>query len=344
MAYYKEKKRNTPIATLIKNYVNKKSGKVADSRGEIQTRFDYLDWKDQKKIISAFLESGKTDRQWAYSKMLNYWDKSFEPKVKELWEQLHEDKCSWVVIRHFPLKYLSQNIDKFTEDRDYYFICLRLAEDKSFVIDKDRLSLTDYLAVLHHTGRSITDEEAKDIPYRIVYRLCVEGFPGYGELDRFADTSRGTIISPINFQEVSLANYYLKKLNCTHVVWQFEEWNTEVQKAIFDSSEFRAISNADLDDYDYRLGRIRIARKYAYLALDDKYKKPSDSDIEEVLQPKEWFVETPKAKKEPKIPETRKPEPVDPAVLKEMIANNPALEKLVGDFALDINADSDLPF
>jgi len=136
----------------------------------------------------------------------------------------------------------------------------------------------------------------------------------------------------------------LKKLNCTHVVWQFEEWNTEVQKAIFDSSEFRAISNADLDDYDYRLGRIRIARKYAYLALDDKYKKPSDSDIEEVLQPKEWFVETPKAKKEPKIPEPRKPEPVDPAVLKEMIANNPALEKLVGDFALDINADSDLPF
>ena len=87
MAYYKEKKRNTPIATLIKNYINKKSGKVADSRGEIQTRFDYLDWKDQKKIISAFLESGKTDRQWAYSKVLDYWDKSFEPKVKELWEQ-----------------------------------------------------------------------------------------------------------------------------------------------------------------------------------------------------------------------------------------------------------------
>ena len=158
MAYYKEKKRNTPIATLIKNYVNKKSGKVADSRDEIQIRFDYLDWKDQKKILSAFLESGKTDRQWAYSKVLDNWDKSFEPKVKELWEQLHEDKCSWVVIRHFPLKYLSQNIDKFTEDRDYYFICLRLAEDKNFVIDKDKLSLTDYLAVLHHPARSITDE------------------------------------------------------------------------------------------------------------------------------------------------------------------------------------------
>ena len=39
----KERKRNTPIATLIKNYINKKSGKVPESRKEIQRRFDYLD-------------------------------------------------------------------------------------------------------------------------------------------------------------------------------------------------------------------------------------------------------------------------------------------------------------
>lgn len=340
MVYFKTKKRNTPIATLIKNYVNKKSGKVSDSRDEIQLRFDYLDWKDQKKIILAFLESGKTDRQWAYSKVLDYWDKSFEPKIKELWEQLYEDKCAWVVIRHFPLEYLSQNIDMFTGDRDYYFVCLRLAEDKDFVIDKDRLSLTDYLAVLYHTDRSITDEEAMDIPYIIVHKLCVECVFGYGELDRFANTRRGNVISPGNFHKVSLANYYLKKLNCTQVILQFEEWNKKVQEAIFASPEFKAISNADLDDYDYIEGRIRIARKYAYLALDDKYKKPSDPDIEKVLRPKEWFGEAPKQKR--KKPEV--PEPSDPAELNEMIASNPNLEKLVGDFALDINAEGDLPF
>ena len=33
---YQPQKRNTPIATLIKNYINKKSGKVAESRNEIQ--------------------------------------------------------------------------------------------------------------------------------------------------------------------------------------------------------------------------------------------------------------------------------------------------------------------
>jgi len=31
----KERKRNTQIATLIKNYINKKSGKVPESRKEI---------------------------------------------------------------------------------------------------------------------------------------------------------------------------------------------------------------------------------------------------------------------------------------------------------------------
>lgn len=65
----KERKRNTPVATLIKNYINKKSGKVPASRKEIQKRFDYLDWKDQKKIMQAFLESG---RQIGYGHILNF--------------------------------------------------------------------------------------------------------------------------------------------------------------------------------------------------------------------------------------------------------------------------------
>lgn len=336
-------RRNTPIATLIKDYINKKSGKVSDSRKEILWRFKYLDWKDQKKIILAFLDSGKTDRQWAYSTMLDYWDKSFEPKVKKLWEQLHEERCSWAVIRHFPVKYLSQNLEQFTEDRDYFFVCLRLAEDKNYIIQKDKLSLTDYLSVLHHTGRHISDDEAKDIPYILVHKICVEGFPGYErQLDRYADSRKGNVICPIHFQDVNLALYYLRKLNCIHVVWQFETWNEEVQKTIFESSEFRAVAKSDLDEWEDRNARINIARKYAYLALDDKYKQSSDPDIEQVLLSKEWYME----KDSPKpstIESSQLLERQDPSMLKEMIAQNTALEKLVESFGLDIN-DDDIPF
>ena len=309
---YGIKKRNTPIATLIKNYVNKKSGKVAESRDEIQRRFDFLDWKDQRKIVLAFLESGKTDRQWAYSKALDNWDKSFAPKIKELWEELHEERCSWVITRHFPAEYLSANINQFTEGRDYYFICLRLAEEKNFIIDKDKLSLTDYLSVLYHTGRSINEKEATNFLYRIVHKICVEGFSGYErQLDRYADSDKGAIISPIHFQDVSLSLYYIKKLNCSPVASVFEDWNHEIQITILNSPEYKAICESDLSNYYYREAAICLARKYAYLALDDKYKQPSDPNIEGVLQPKEWFVEPTGNAKDDKVRKLLTPEFVD---------------------------------
>lgn len=332
-------KRNTPIATLIKNYINKKSGKVAESREEIQRRFDFLDWKDQKKIILAFLESGKTDRQWGYSKALDNWDKSFEPKIKELWEQFHEEKCSWSVIRYFPIEYLSKNIDRFTEDRDYYFICLRLAEDKDFVIDKNKLSNTDYLAVLYHTGRSINANEAERLLYDNVHDICLSCDPPF-DLDRYAETGKGSIISPISFKAVSLAIYYIRKLGLPYIVGQFNAWNEKVQEAIFNSPEFKAISIFDIDEYEYRRRMINIARKYGYLALEEKYKKESDPSIEDMLKPKEWYsiVTAPK-----EVGEEEQIEQPDPFLLMEMMEKNPAIEKLLCNFSLDIGI-SDVPF
>jgi len=336
---YQAKKRNTPIATLIRNYVNKKSGQVAQSREEIQRRFDFLDWKDQKKIILAFLESGKTDRQWAYSKVLDYWDKSFEPKIKELWEELHEERCSWSVIRYFPKEYLAQHIDMFTDDRDYYFICLRLGEDKDFVIDKRKLSNTDYLAVVYHTGRTVDTKEAEQLLYENVHEMCID-YDSLFDLDRYADTSKGSVISPICFKAVSLPLYYLRKLGHLQIVWQFEAWNKSVQEAVFNSVEFKAVSALDIDDYDYRHRMVNIARKYAYLALDDQYKKSSDPAVEDMLKPEEWYgsVPTPVENAEADGIELE-----DSSLLTEMMAKNPILEKLVGDFGLEIS-DSDLPF
>lgn len=138
--------------------------------------------------------------------------------------------------------------------------------------------------------------------------------------DRLADKGRDTIISPIDFLAGSRVISYLKELGCGHAVRLFDEWNGEVRKAIFNSPEFKAIYNSDLEDFNFREGSIKIARKYAYLALDGKYKKPSDPDIEEVLQPRRWFVETHHAEDELR-------DRASPAVLKEMIASNPAMEK-----------------
>ena len=85
-----DKANKVPIATIIKWFVERKNGKVVESRKEIQRRFDGLDWSVQKKVILAFLNSGKTDREWVYEQLIWFWDEAFLPKVKEVFEKYHE--------------------------------------------------------------------------------------------------------------------------------------------------------------------------------------------------------------------------------------------------------------
>jgi len=282
-------KRNSPIATLIKNYVNKKSGKVAGSREEIKWRFKALDWKDQKKILSAFLDAGKVDRHWAYSELLDLWDSSFESKVKELWEQYHEQRCKWVVIRYLPLDYVRQHMQDFTEERDYYFACLRLAKDKDYVIERGKLSLTDYLAVLYHSGRGVEEKEGLDILYQIVHDYCVKGIDEY-EVNTSREDMMGSLACPIHLRDIRLATYYLEKADCCKPVLEFEEWNEKVQKAINDSEERKRLHSHHFANYNYERRKLDILRKYAYLTLGDKYKKPSDPPLNEMLRSVEEYA------------------------------------------------------
>ena len=288
---YQRPKRNNPITKLIRNYVNKKSGKVSVSREEIKWRFDYLDWKDQKKILTAFMESGISDREWAYSKMLDNWDDSFQPKVKELWETYHEYKCSWSVIRYFPLEYIKEHISEFADERDYYFICLRLAKDNDYVIDRTKLTDRDYLAVLWHTGRIISDDEASDTLFSIIHDCCLAD-TFMPRLERVGEGRYDKVITPANYREVNLAIYYLLKLEKDKIVQQFEQWNELVEDAINDSPEFKSIDRNDFFlDYEYDRRRVEIANLYAFHSLDERYKTSSDPTVEQMRQAMEQNLE-----------------------------------------------------
>lgn len=265
-------KRNTPIATLVKNYMDKKSGKVSVSRDEIKWRFNCLDWKYQKKILDAFLTAGASDREWAYTKLLDFWDNSFEPKVKELWEIYHEYRCSWVVIRYFPLDYIKEHLTEFTDERDYYFISLRFAKNEGYVIDRSKLSTTDYLALLYHTGRSISSTDALDALFNIVRDCCLEN-SYLIRLERVGKGKYRNVITPMNYRKVDLAFYYILQLQQYDALLLFKRWNEELEETIYNSPEFKAINRNDIDnDYEYDFRRIEVANLYAYRALDDKYK------------------------------------------------------------------------
>ena len=273
-------KTNTSIATLIKNFSNKRSRKVRESRAELLKRYNYLEKSDQKKVIRAFLLSGSRDRQWAYDELLVNWDDSFESLVEEIWVQYHEIICSWVIINHFPIDYIIKNIDSFKGKRDYFFICKRLAIDENVIVDRTRLSNIDYLALLYHTGRTLDLIEARDLLYTIVHDICLEPIRSI-YLDKYAfrhnilnEPSKGEIVCPNQFQVVSMALYYLKKLNLDEIVDEFNIWNQTVKRMILDSFELKNINQKilQLTDFQYETQIMLIARKYTYIALADNYK------------------------------------------------------------------------
>lgn len=288
---HRKQKRNTPISTLIRNYVNKKSGRVSVSREEIKWRFDCLDWKDQKTILASFLDSCLSDREWAYTKLLDYWDESFESKVRELWETYQEERCSWMIIHYFPLDYVTEHMGEFTGKRDYYFISLRLAKYESYAIDRSKLSKIDYLALLYHTNRSITCNDALDILFNIVHDWCLDN-TYLTRLERVGEGKYRNVITPANFREVNLALYYVVKLQQYESAGLFRQWNDELEETIFNSSEFKAIDRNVIDnDYEYDRRRTEVAKICAFQALDDKYKLPSDPTVEQMRETLEQSLE-----------------------------------------------------
>lgn len=264
--------KNNPIAKVIKNFVDKKSGKVTEARKEIQRRFFGLDWKDQKKIMLAFLKAGKADREWAYSHLLEMWDDDFTIQVLAFWVAYHEEKCAWVIIRHFSNDFIKHHVDEFKGERDYYFVCRRLAEDADFVIDRRRLSTIDYLMVLYHGNRSISDEEAKNLLFEIVHEVCSNGHP-YLEVSRSYIPRRTEAMYASDFRTVSMALYYLNKMGKDEVISYFHEWECKLQTAINESMEFANISNSPLSDYEYQKQLANMVQKYLSDALPRKYKK-----------------------------------------------------------------------
>lgn len=335
---YQTQKRNTPIATLIKNYINKKSGKVAESRNEIQRRFEHLDWKDQKKILMASLDSCKSDRQWAYSKLYNHWDKSFEAKVKKLWDELHEPMCAWPIIRFFPISYVKENMTSFTGERDFYFISLRLAEDPDYVIDRSKLRTVDYLAVLYYSGRMLSDDDAINILFEIVHDLCISGFSIYEQTHMDYDESLFDLSKHLS---INRAIKYLFRMDHYKAVDLFNEWNRKVRNNIRDSHEYAVLKEWGFPRYDLFEQGILIVRKYAYMALDEKYKNPSDMIVTEMFSLADLIFRQPPEYIPSRI--TNEMPPSDPSYLEKIKQSNAEVKKLVDDFELEL-FDGDVPF
>lgn len=261
--YYEKKRHNRPAITLIKEYCDKKSGKVSEARRELQRRFEWLDWSQQKKIMMAHLQACTSDRQWAYTHLLSFWDDSFIPIIDKLWQTYHEERCSWIIVNHFPEDYLKNHIEELSFGRNYYFICRRLGSNKQFQIEASRLRPLDHLALMANLGRSMNAETAMKQVFNIAKKECLS--PHYFIMGRQWFEPRLTKPSPLHLRSLDRAFYYLQELPEHDAMNIFKTWCDRVSDDVVHSQNFKSlllepISDEAFNQKAYHLLLIYIAK------------------------------------------------------------------------------------
>jgi hypothetical protein len=340
---YKKRKRNRPISIAIKGYLDKSGGKVSASRNEIEWRFDALDWRYQKQILFAFLQSGMSDRKWAYKKLYALWDDCFIPQIKDLWESYHEIEVSWLIIRFFPIDYLKQNFDSLSVGRNYYFLYCRLHNDPDFILDKTRVNEVDLLCAMHEAGEIISDDDVRDLFYLLIYKFCKGAykFRIYNVADeklQLLSIFRSSLVE-------SMGKIIIFDLKKCELYVELHNWMFTVSKDFL-----RDYSNLSELDYLEKRDQIReIMRTYCLKYINKGYKDVWDSyDINDKQQFINNFEEKHKARilnYKPKA-NTMSDNSLEVKTMKEVeeIFGSTLVDKLVDTFGLELENSGNVPF
>lgn len=242
----KPKRINNSIQQLLDDFSNSKSGKVHESRRELQRRFEYQSFEDQKKIIRAFMKKAvKTDVVWCSKyfvmeyadtvylegeavELVDYlfWENEYLDVVKSYWlPDMENYKLLKVLTRFESPEYLKEKIKAIENEMDgiidsiaYSSMLLKVCEDKRYPLPKERLTPFKYAFISAKTDRTISEEEAVAA---LVWAANNEIFwPSH-----FVRNLQGKLVfRDYKYSTLGVALWSLSKLNHTSVIILFNEW------------------------------------------------------------------------------------------------------------------------
>lgn len=155
----KQKVKNEPLTTLLKLYLNKRSKKVRYARQCIKDRFDKQSYRDQNRILRAFLSGPAMDCDWAGRILRDNWRKEMKGYVGEAWERTRRQILAYVILRHFPNSYILLEQESLSDVAGYQFVCARIGNEPSFFFDESRLTIPDLFYVTAKLERTVDNEE-----------------------------------------------------------------------------------------------------------------------------------------------------------------------------------------
>ena len=229
---------NALISQLLADFGNDKSGRIALSRVELQKRFDYQSFEDQKRIIVAFMRRAtKHDVVWCAKHLLNdwFWLDYYIDVIKWYWERdMDNYRLLRVIEKRASEEYLNEKVeiienqtDGLIESKAYTFLLSYLGKDKSFAIKKERLRPYQYAYICAKTNRCVSHDDANSALLQAVSDELSEGFFG----NRFRRTIDGTVVFDAK-GKIGLALWIVAKTGNTTVLIHFNEWTKEMCRKI----------------------------------------------------------------------------------------------------------------
>lgn len=258
---------NQPIRRLLRDFEDKKSGKVVESRREIRRRFDYLDRPQQVRFLKACFQSCKSDREWAYEELTAHWDPKFRDIISDLWHEFHEGGARRCIVKHFPIEFVAQEIESLDNKETYYDLCLRLCYYGKFSIDKNRLTPLQVLSLYVKTGYEASDAEIIAQLYRLLINVATDDYLLFEKIDRNAKPRCE------DFGPCRKASYFIMEMQRYSILGQWKSWNIHLQHMLDSSNEYHTIKTSPISDYEYREQMSSLFKKYMieYLPKDGAY-------------------------------------------------------------------------
>lgn len=258
---------NQPIRRLLRDFEDKKSGKVVESRREIRRRFDYLDRPQQVRFLKACFQSCKSDREWAYEEVTAHWDPKFRDIISDLWHEFHEGGARRCIVKHFPIEFVAQEIESLDNKETYYDLCLRLCCYGKFSIDKNRLTPLQVLSLYVKTGYEASDAEIIAQLYRLLINVATDDYLLFEKIDRNVKPRCE------DFSPCRKASYFIMEMQRYSILGQWKSWNIHLQHMLDSSNEYHTIKTSPISDYEYREQMSSLFKKYMieYLPKDGAY-------------------------------------------------------------------------
>lgn len=257
---------NAPLQQLLDDFNNHRSGKVHEARRELKKRFEAQSFADQERIIAAFMnKASKTDVVWCskyfvenYAETVVYQGQQFDVVGYMFWKDEYLDviKRHWkhdmdnykllkAIVLFDSAEYLKERIRLIEAETpgiidrpSYSSLLLKVCEDKSYPLPKERLTPSQYAYITAKTGRNITPEEASAA---LVWAVNNESRWSFN----YVRNLQGHLIfRDYKYSTLGLSLWSLSKLGYSDIIIAFNEW---IKKVIARLESLKEIDNNVID-------------------------------------------------------------------------------------------------